>query len=151
MSQRFRRNIAPVLGALLLIVAGIAVWAGFGVVRTQEATEALHARFVAGATPWSVPAPEDGYVVFDYLREGGRCVTLSLLPEAATLLPAGGEARTVGRDEAALLAEPVARLAAACDRLRVRVFAVRLPYHGRFTVHYAGGAVTRVEDADFGG
>ena len=56
----------------------------------------------------------------------------------------------MARTEAATLLDEVARLAADCERVEVRVFASRIPWHGRFTVRYASGRVRSVSEPEYG-
>ena len=149
MSQRLRRNIAPVLGALALLALGLAVWAALGAHRTETVTAALRAEFRPGASPWEFEPPADGYAVFVYRSGETVCATLSLQPEAATLLHPPSPARTAARAGFEELLAEVAPLAAGCDTIDVRVFASRMPYHGRFEVRYAGAAVRSVGEPRF--
>ncbi len=150
MNQRFRRNFAPVLGALALLVLGIGAWALTGAYRTQEMTAALHAQLAPGASPWGFQPADDGYAVFVY-RGGERvCATLSLQPQAATLVGPQGEPRTLARAQVASLLADVASLAQDCDTLEVLVFASRMPYHGRFSLRYDASGVLERGEPEFG-
>ena len=150
MSQRFRRNFAPVLGALLLLALGVGLWALLGAQRTRDATAALHAEFGTGVSPWAFALPPEGYAVFVY-RAGERvCATVSLQPEMAVLVEPSGQPQSVARGDAESLLARAATLAAQCDRLEVRVFASRMPYHGRFEIRYADAAVSTRSEPVFG-
>ena len=150
MSQRFRRNIAPVLGALVLLAVGITIWALLGVRRTVEVTETLHAQFAPGRAVSGVALPAEGYAVFRFHAAGRTCATLSLLPDAATLIDADGGSRSAAREQAGTLLAEAGNRATGCDALEVRVFATRMPYHGRFEVRYADDTVTAAGAPIFG-